>query len=160
MSALQSLPISDTNRREMKRFIKFSIVGVAGMATHLTILNLLLFFAHFAPIVANAIGFSAAVVQNFFLNRNWTFPETRNRQAGKQLLQFAAVSVAGLLINSTVFFVVHTLTEPFFLASIQDPQLFKFVSVNFATACAILVTLFWNFTVNRLWTFRSHEPRR
>ena len=73
MSALQSLPISEANRREMKRFVKFAIVGVAGMFTHLTLANLFNFGLHFPDAAANAIGFMTAVAQNYLLYYSWKF---------------------------------------------------------------------------------------
>lgn len=157
MSALQSLPISDSNRREMKRFVKFAIVGTAGMLTHMTIFNILMLGLRLDPRLANAIGFSTAVVQNFILNRRWTFPESRSRAAGAQLGQFIAVSLIGLAINSAVFWAVSHLLEPFWMSAISNPDLAHAINNNFALAAAIGVVLFWNFTVNRLWTFRSME---
>ena len=171
MSALQSLPISETNRREAKRFFKFALVGIAGMVTHLTIFNILRvvlprtfpggpllqqLFPSGLPsaLVANAIGFTAAVIQNFMLNRRWTFPESRTRHAGAQLGQFALVSVIGLAINLVVFTLVSYVVTPIFTSMIPNEQLAHALSDNFALASAILVVLFWNFTVNRLWTFR------
>jgi putative flippase GtrA len=157
LSALQSLPLSETNRREVKRFVKFGIVGVLGTITHITLFNVLILGLHFPPIVANMVGFSAAVIQNFTLNRKWTFPETRSRSFWPQLAQFAVVSVLGLVINSLVFLTVSHALEPFWNSVIADPRLAHIVTQNFALAVAIGVTLFWNFFVNRLWTFRSHR---
>ncbi len=155
MSALQSLPLSDSNRREVKRFVKFAMVGTAGMVTHMVIFNILMLGLRLDPRLANAAGFIAAVVQNFTLNRRWTFPESRSRGAGTQLGQFAVVSVVGLLINSAVFWVVSHTLEPFWDALIADPTLAHWLNNNFALATAIGVVLFWNFTINRLWTFRT-----
>ena len=78
LSALSSLPISETNRQEVKRFAKFAIVGVAGTVTHLTIANVLNFGFHFPDATANAIGFMTAVLQNYLLNYNWTFADRRD----------------------------------------------------------------------------------
>lgn len=154
---MQLLPISAENRREVKRFLKFATVGVGGMVTHMTIFNILAFVVHVDPRLANVIGFCTAVVQNFTLNRNWTFPETRQRHAGAQLGQFAIVSVIGLAINLAVFTVVSNVLEPFWNTVISNPQLAHVLGNNFALASAILVVLFWNFTANRLWTFRQHK---
>lgn len=124
------------------------------MITHLTLFNVLMLGLHVDPRLANAIGFCAAVVQNFTLNRLWTFPESRERRAGAQLGQFATVSVIGLAINSAVFWAVSHLMEPMWTALIAEPTLVKAINNNLALATAILVVLFWNFTANRLWTFR------
>jgi putative flippase GtrA len=157
LSTIQSVPISAANRREVKRFLKFATVGVAGMVTHMTLFNILAFVVHVDPRLANVIGFCTAVVQNFTLNRNWTFPESRQRHVGAQLGQFAIVSLIGLGINLAVFTLVDHLLEPFWNAVFSNPQVAHFVGNNFALASAILVVLFWNFTVNRLWTFRQHN---
>ena len=102
-----------------------------------------------------AIGFSVAVVQNFFLNRRWTFPESRDRHAGAQLGQFVLVSLIRLAINSVVFSVVSHILNPFWSSLFANEQLAHILGNNFALATAILVVLFWNFTANRLWTFRD-----
>ena len=157
MTAMQSIPLSDANRREVKRFVKFAMVGTAGMVTHMTLFNILMLGLHVDPRLANAIGFSTAVVQNFLLNRRWTFPESRSRGAGAQLGQFVIVSLVGLVINSAVFWAVSHLLEPFWSSLIADPTIAHAINNNFALASAIGVVLFWNFTVNRLWTFRAQE---
>ncbi len=153
LSALQSVASNESNRREVVRFFKFAIVGIGGMVTHLTIFNILRLFI--PAIVANTIGFSTAVVQNFYLNRNWTFPESRQHNAGTQLGQFAIVSLIGLTINLVVFTIVSHFSAPIFANLIHDPTLAHTLSDNFALASAILVVLFWNFGANRLWTFRT-----
>ena len=60
LSTLQSLPISEANRREVKRFVKFAMVGTAGMITHLALANIFNFGLHFPDALANAIGFLTA----------------------------------------------------------------------------------------------------
>lgn len=155
MSALQSLPLSDSNRREVKRFVKFAMVGTAGMITHLTIFNILMLGLRLDPRLANAVGFITAVMQNFMLNRRWTFPESRSRGAGMQLGQFAIVSLIGLVINSAVFWAVSHAMEPFWDSLLVDLTLSHAINNNFALATAIGVVLFWNFAANRLWTFRT-----
>ncbi len=155
MSAFSSVPLNESNRREVKRFVKFALVGTAGMVTHMTIFNILMLGLSVDPRVANAIGFSTAVIQNFSLNRTWTFPESRSRKAGAQLGQFAIISLIGLAINSLVFSVVSHFLEPVWATIIADPALAHAINNNFALATAIGVVLFWNFTANRLWTFRN-----
>jgi putative flippase GtrA len=158
LSALQSLPISETNRREMKRFVKFAIVGVAGMFTHLTLANLFNFGLHFPDATANAIGFMTAVVQNYLLNYSWTFRDqqsSRTKARWVQAGQFVVVSLVGLVINSLVRELVSYLLHPFWLAAIPDAAIAEIVNYNFSIIAAIGVVLFWNFAVNRLWTFRN-----
>jgi putative flippase GtrA len=158
LSALQSLPISETNRREVKRFVKFAMVGTAGMVTHLTIANILNFGFHFPDALANAIGFLMAVFQNYMLNYRWTFADRRyttTKARWLQVSQFATVSIVGLGINTVVREIVSHLLLPVWQSLIQNPVAAEVVNYNFSIAVAIGVVLFWNFVVNRLWTFRN-----
>lgn len=155
MSALESLSTLTTdNRREIKQFFKFATVGVGGTVTHLGLFNILMLGLHVTPWIANTIGFCTAIMQNFFLNRYWTFPHSRSQPIGKQLGQFYLVSILGLGINLVVFNTVVHFTESFWSSVIANPTLAHAITNNFALGCAILVVLFWNFFVNRLWTFR------
>lgn len=147
--------LAQENRKEIKRFAKFATVGAAGSITDFAVLNILVQVFSFPLWLANGFSFSAAVIQNFMLNRRWTFPESRERNAGRQLTQFAIVSMIGLAINQAVFLTVHHLTEPHWMNLIANPDVAHAVSYNIAKLFAIGVVLFWNFFVNRLWTYRG-----
>ena len=146
--------LARSNRKEVKRFVKFAIVGAAGSVTDISILNLLIQFGGLPLAVANTCSFIAAVVQNFSLNRLWTFPESRERHASGQLARFAMVSLIGYGLNQLVFLSLHHLWESYWVAYLgADPG--HFASYNIAKLFAIGVVLFWNFTANRLWTYRG-----
>lgn len=155
MKVVDSLGLAPHHRNEAKRFIKFATVGVAGAVTHFSIVNILVQIVGISEQMANPFGFVAAVLQNFLLNRRWTFPESRQRHAGRQLAQFAIVSVIGLVVNQFVFTTVHKFLEPMWIQWVGQQRLGHALSYNFALAVAIGVVLFWNFAVNRLWTYRG-----
>lgn len=146
--------LARTNRKEVKRFVKFAIVGAAGSITDFAVLNLLVQVAGLPLAVANTISFIVAVMQNFALNRIWTFPESRERNASGQLAQFAMVSLVGYLLSQLVLLSLHHLWESTWIAY-YGPEIGHFVSYNVAKLFAIGVVLFWNFTANRLWTYRG-----
>jgi len=146
--------LAESNRREVKRFAKFAMVGVAGSVTDFTVLNVMVQVFGASLLLANTLSFTVAVMQNFTLNRFWTFPESRTRDARRQLAQFAVVSIIGLCINLLVVMVVHHSLDNFWI-SLFGPGPGYIVSYNFAKAFAIGVVLFWNFTANRLWTYRG-----
>ena len=149
--------------KELERFIKFAIVGAIGAVVDFTVLNIMkLIFEHMGLgvgwhigldvqqiqlIVANMISFSAAVISNFTWNRLWTFPESRDRPIRGQLAQFSAVNVAGLLINTVILVAADT----YFFSHFFSHR----ISYNLAKAFAIGVVLFWNFGVNRVWTYKG-----
>ncbi|HRW07366.1 MAG TPA: hypothetical protein P5121_19815, partial [Caldilineaceae bacterium] len=58
-------------------------------------------------------------------------------------------------INMGVLATVRYLFAPFWAqVFVARPQMAGFIGDNFALAVAIGVVMFWNFAVNRLWTFR------
>lgn len=155
MSRVQILPVGSRRRKETKRFLKFAIVGALGAVTDFTILNLLVQVAGILPVVANGFGFSGAVLQNFVLNRWWTFPESRNRTIRRQMVKFALVSAAGLGINLVVFQFVDLTLRSYWIDWLSSPDLGFMISYNFAKLFSIGVVLFWNFAANRLWTYKG-----
>ena len=98
--------------------------------------------------LAVALGFSTAVVSNFTWNRFWTFPESRDRPIASQLVQFTVVNLIGLGINEAIVLGLH----PIFSGLLQDP--FAYLG---AKVIAIGVVLFWNYGVNRVWTYKGIE---
>lgn len=138
--------VTRANRKEMGRFLKFAVVGAIGAVVDFGVLNFLVLVVGLAPLQANPFSFSAAVISNFTWNRLWTYPESRKFKKRTQLPKFALVNLVGLGINQLVLGVTLHLVEPL----IPHPW-----DYNLAKAFAIGVVLFWNFGVNRLWTYRD-----
>ena len=136
------------SRKELIRFLKFATVGAIGMVVDLTVLNVMVKAVGLHLLTANSISFTVAVISNFTWNRLWTFPESRSRPVHTQLAQFALVNIIGLGINNLVLWLVFQLTQQF----VPDP-----FDYNLAKITAIGVVLFWNYGVNRLWTYRGIE---
>ena len=149
--------------KELVRFIKFAIVGLSGMVVDFTVLNIMMrlleradfgsgwgvpFEQHQIQLAAaNTVSFSVAVLNNFIWNRYWTFPESRERPFGRQLVQFVVVNLFGWAINTVLLLVMDRYVFGHF---VSEP-----LSYNLAKAFAIGVVLFWNFGINRIWTFRD-----
>jgi putative flippase GtrA len=133
--------------RELRRFVKFGIVGISGFAIDFSVLNLLIFRAGMPPWQANTISFTLAVTNTFIWNRLWTCPESRQRNLVPQLAQFFLVNLLGWGINEGVFLSSHHALWSHLLGS--GP------AWNLSKATASGVALFWNFGANRLWTWRG-----
>lgn len=130
---------------ELKRFVKFAIVGAFGSGVDFAILNLLILGAGFDKLVANTCSFSAAAFGNFLGNRLWSFPESRERPCMSQMARFLAVSLGGLLINQVLFLGMSR----YLFAELGT------LGYNLAKGVATVVVLFWNFGINRIWTYRG-----
>lgn len=131
-----------TQRRGVRQFVKFGIVGASGFLVNLLVFTLLqlplsvpsreqYYYAMFS------IAFLAGGVSNYFLNRIWTFRSTGH--AFREGAQFLTVSVLALAFSLLV---------SYFAA----PSLGKGHKLWFVSTCAGIIV---NFFVNKYWTFRS-----
>ena len=88
--------------KEVERFLKFAVVGTVGAMVDFGTVTILQATV-LPPIegtynvaLASGIAFSCAIINNFFWNRYWTYPDSRSRSIRRQLAQFTAISLVGL----------------------------------------------------------------
>lgn len=145
------------NPAERTRFIKFCFVGIFGAIVDFGVMNLLLHFTPATSTISSSVSFVAAVISNFIWNRYWTYPDSREKPLGRQLLQFFLVSIIGLVIRFVLF---QTIDKPIIslcsdiLGSdySMDPAI---IGHNITLVIAILIVMIWNFFANRFWTYND-----
>ncbi len=135
------------------------MVGAIGAVIDFGTFNLLRGGVGMLDEIAQSISFLAAVTSNFLWNRYWTYPDSRSKPMGRQASQFFIVNVVGWAVRTGVFWLIKptmitlagVLLEPF----IGDASASQAVDlgVNLALGVAVTVVLFWNFGVNRVWTY-------
>jgi putative flippase GtrA len=131
-----------TQRRGVRQFIKFAIVGTSGFLVNGVVFTLLQI-----PLAIDeretwyyvmfSAAFMAGGVSNYFLNRVWTFRSTGH--ALGEGVKFLTVSAIALCVSLLVSFAA-------------SPVLGKGHKLWFLSTCAGIVV---NFFVNKYWTFRS-----
>lgn len=149
-----------TNPRERTRFLRFAAVGIIGAIVDFGTFNLLTNFAGLSAVWASIFSFLAAIVSNFTWNRYWTYPDSRSKPLGSQLIQFSIVSLLGLLIRTPIIAVLEPLFNRLFSQIAALPIGFitaEFLANNLALAVAVIVVMFWNFFINRYWTYSDVE---
>ena len=132
--------------RSGTQFVKFAVVGAIGTIVNLAVLKLtLLLWGQFnentpfaVEAFASGLAFAVAVVNNYLLNRWWTFRSSGTMST--EFLRFLVVSLCGLALNELVFWVFRAQLE-----------LHVMVSQLLAIACVLP----FNFVVNKLWSFRG-----
>ena len=160
------ISLSPRGRRELKRFLKFVVVGAIGAVVDFGTFNLLNSVLGILSLVASIISFIAAVTSNFLWNRYWTYTDSRSKSVGQQAVQFALVNLIGLAIRTPIFALTETPMIRFaerilvlLPATITPgdaspfPMEHVILGRNLALALAVLVVLFWNFGINRIWTY-------
>jgi putative flippase GtrA len=157
--------------KETKRFIKFLFVGGLGFVVDFGSFNLfhtLGLGVRLAPyllpaawstyliahpeIIEQSCSFALAVCSNFLWNYFWIYPEARVKNQANKFSKFILVSVAGLIIGVPVFSVALFAFKPVVIAMGLDGLPFN-VAGNLALMARVGVLLFWNFFVNRKWTY-------
>jgi putative flippase GtrA len=176
------------NTKEAERFIKFLIVGAIGFIVDFGIYNLLLgpLDAMLMPntpvdefllslglsaawvegtlpaLLAGTISFIAAICSNFTWNRFWTYPDSRSKPIVRQFIQFFLVSISGIILRLPIIGLTHLpftrLAETLFPN--LTPELVQRIGDNLALALSVLVILFWNFFINRYWTYSDVDKER
>ncbi len=145
-----------TNAQERTRFLKFMVVGVIGAVVDFGIMNLLSKLFGMPLTWAGTISFISAIISNFIWNRYWTYPDSRSRPIARQLVMFAVVNVAGLIIRLPI---LHFLELPirglFERLSLAIPLSPEFLGKNLTLAIAVGIVMLWNFFVNRYWTYND-----
>ncbi len=119
------------------QLFKFGLVGGTGYVINLAAFTLFVNGMGVHHIAAAVLAFCVAVTNNFVLNRIWTFRGTEGH-AGFQAARFLAVSVAALLINIAVLYLLAD------VAGLGDVS---------AQAIAVATAMPFNFLGNKLWTF-------
>jgi putative flippase GtrA len=133
-----------TQRRGLRQFVKFGVVGASGFVVNLIVFTLL---QHVVPNHAAAgpymtiysIAFLSGGVSNYFLNRAWTFRSTAH--VGREGLSFMMVSVLALIVGLLVSWAIA-------------PWLGHGHKTWFVATVAGIVV---NFFVNKYWTFRTAD---
>ncbi len=137
--------------RETARFMRFAVVGSIGTIVDFGVLFVLKEIIGLPLIAANSLSYLAGVGNNFTLNRHWTYADVPKKALGRQFLQFLIVSTAGLLINNLI---VGMMSAPLGeLLSLPDTGYLA------AKILATGIVVFWNFIVNRMWTFSEPHYR-
>jgi len=119
------------------QFIKFALVGTSGLFIDFGITFLLKEKFSFNKYFANSIGFSFAVISNYFFNKYWTFQDL-NPEIFSQAGKFVLIAIIGLIINNQVIYLFnHKKNWNFYIAKVF----------------AIGIVVLWNFSANYYYTF-------
>jgi putative flippase GtrA len=121
------------------QLVRFGLVGAVGFVVNLAVYAL---FVHSIGVdyrVAAVAAWMVAVLNNFVLNRHWTF-DARDGQVHFQALRFVVVS---LVAFGCSLLLLTVLVESAGLAKVP------------AQAIAVAASTPLNFLGNKLWSFRA-----
>jgi putative flippase GtrA len=123
------------------QLVRFGLVGGAGFVVNVAVYALFVHEAGFEYRVASVVAWLVAVINNFILNRHWTF-DAREGRAHFQAMRFLAVSLIAEIFS---LLLLTLFVESAGLAKVP------------AQALAVAASMPFNFLGNKLWTFRSES---
>jgi putative flippase GtrA len=132
-------PIRKLGRSQL---VRFGLVGASGYVINLAVYTASLTLAGVHYELAAFLAFSAAVGNNYVLNRRWTFART-GRAVPHEAARFLAVSFVGFALNASVLWL--------FVESGAEKVP--------AQVLAVLAAAIANFVLNRTWTFAPTQRR-
>ncbi|WP_294178014.1 GtrA family protein [uncultured Schumannella sp.] len=140
-------------RKLFGQFTRFGLVGAIGLVIDTGIFNLLRLTIlspdelHEGPVIAKVISTTVAIATNWIGNRLWTFREHRGRQLVREGVEFALVSVGGMLIGLACLWVSHYALG--FTSLLADNIASNVVGLGLGTA--------FRFALYRAWVFAPHR---
>ena len=121
------------------QLVRFGVVGGIGFAVNLIVYALLVHYGKVDYRAANVAAWLVAVINNFVLNRHWTF-DARAGRAHFQAMRFFVVSLAA---EGFSLLLLTGLVEGVGVAKLP------------AQAVAVAASMPLNFLGNKLWSFRT-----
>lgn len=164
-------------QKEIGRIVRFIMIGASGVVVDFAVLFLLqaTVLAPDEPgregkvLLATAIAFSVAVLNNYYFNRKWTFRESRKRPMRQQATQFVLISLVCGIIRT--LFVMSTfawfgqwltpaytsLSAPLSSTIIASSEVSARIGTMASQFVGLLIVTTVNYLGNRHWTFRDTE---
>jgi putative flippase GtrA len=127
------------HRGNWLQLIRFVTVGASGYVVNLVVFALCVHALTIDYRISAVIAFVVSVINNFWLNRHWTF-DAKHEHPMFQAVRFFTVSL-----------VAFGFTELVLIALVEGPGLSKVIAQAIAVAAATPLS----FLGQKLWSFRA-----
>ena len=132
--------MSSILKKRVIEIFKFGLVGCSGLVIDFSVTYFFKENMEVNRYVANIMGFSLAVVNNYMVNRFWTF-KGKDAKVPYQAVRFLLVSLIGLGLNTLCIYLLQLMGCRFYPAK----------------AIAIVLVFIWNYSTNALITFKKTD---
>ena len=123
-----------------KQMIKFAIVGAIGTIVNLSILFISTEFFSIYYIISEIIAFFCALINNYILNKIWTFKEKVKYKVIRKYFQYFSITLIALVVNLIILFILVEFFNMWYIL---------------AEIVAILGGFLINFSGSKFWTFNE-----
>ena len=124
---------------QIARLTSYGLVGTTGIVIDFTVTWLCKEKFHWNKYLSNSVGFGFAVINNYLLNRFFTFHNI-DPAVLLQFFKFLLIAVAGLGLSNLFLFLFQ-----------------KYSGLNFYICKLLVIALVfgWNYLANTIYTFKS-----
>ena len=126
--------------KHVRQFVKYGIVGVMNTMIDFSVYYFFTRYAGFHFLAANFCSWVTAVMVSFLANKFWTFRSYDTAVLARQSARFIIVAIISLVVSQSL---LYTFVR---IVGIRD---------LIAKVLTIGIVVFWNFFMNKFWTFRQ-----
>ncbi len=117
---------------------RYAIVSFSGLIINLFFLSFFTSIVHIYYLISEIFAFFVATLNNFVINKIWTFKEKLNDGFGRKWAKFFIIAGAALIVNLFFLWFFTSVLGIYYLASQILASIFTFIT---------------NFSGNKFWTF-------
>ena len=140
-------------RRGIRQFVKFGIIGTSGAVVDFGMLNLLAVGLHQNVYLSAAISFILAATNNFIWNKKWTFRGLASeKKLHLQYAQYVFVAGIGFFLNLLIL----RIFLPYF-GDVFHLDMNRALVINSSKIVATLMVMLWNFFGSKKLVFNEHR---
>ncbi|MBM2820660.1 MAG: hypothetical protein HW405_420 [Candidatus Berkelbacteria bacterium] len=128
-------------RRGVRQFVKFALVGVSSTAIDWGIYLILTRFIGVYYLMAKVLSFAISMINSYIWNRRWTF-KSNDPAKLREFIKFLTIALVGVVLNTFIMYMIVDLVH-----------LGDLYGLVFASA----IVMFWNFLANKFYTFKESQ---
>lgn len=128
-------------------FIKYCIVGGTGTIIDVGIYTVLTRIFNVYYILAAGISVFIAIINNFLLNKHWTFRKGKSGKTRTEYFKFFIVSVINYLLHLGIMYSIVEFTKLDYIFGKYEDFIAKFMAIAIITIS--------NYVGNKYWTFKD-----
>jgi putative flippase GtrA len=151
MTAL-ARPLYERFRHPAYEFVKFAVVGIAGVFVTNAVYGLLNLHLGVGPVTATTAATVVAMIGTYLGNRYWSFRTRQRTRVAREIIIFAVLNGIALLLQDA------TVAVNYYLLDLGHDKLAVFVALNLGIALAT-VFRFWSYR-RFVWAARRPDPDR
>lgn len=139
-----------TDMSLLEQFMRYAVVGGIASVADVSLFYLSTGVLKVNHLLANTLSFTAGLLVNYFLSREWVFKYTQHSFA-RDFTLFAVIGAMGLGLSNLILYMLIDQGALNGLLRFMGNDIVKLT----AKLIAVFVVLFWNFIARKAIVFRT-----